>query len=104
MLALILAAAISAQPADSGSVQAAMALCRPKLTKRIPGQISATAVQTSSAPPGWTIIRGSATALLGMGDAASGYARTHHLIRAEYEFICWVADTHVRKIEVNPAR
>jgi hypothetical protein len=101
VLALTLAAAISTQPAQNTSVEAALQLCRPKIAKRISGEISAVAVQASSTPPGWIIIRGSARALLGMGQAGSVYARTHHLIRTDYEFICWVADTHVRKISVK---
>ena len=43
-------------------------------------------------------------ALIGMGDAPTGTARTHHLIRADYDFICWVHDKIVMKIRVNPQR
>ncbi len=103
MLALTLAAAIAVQPANS-SVDGAVQLCRPELAKRVSGDISAITAAASSETRGWTVIRGSMRALIGMGDAPTGTARTHHLIRADYDFICWVHDKIVMKIRVNPQR
>jgi hypothetical protein len=40
-------------------------------------------------------------ALIGMGEPPPGSASTHHLIRADYDFICWVNDSRIKKIEVN---
>lgn len=104
MLALTLATALAAQPAETASADAALQLCRPALAKRVSGDISAIAVGASSRARGWTVIRGSMRALIGMGDAPPGSASTHHLIRADYGFICWVTDTRVRKTTVNRVR
>jgi hypothetical protein len=102
MLALTLAAAMAVQPAQNPSTQAAaLQLCRAKLAKRISGEITAVDVKSSLRRRGSTVINGSATALIGMGEPGSGYAGTHHLIRAEYSFICRADDTRVRKITIN---
>ena len=100
MIALLLAGA-AAQPADSASVAGALQLCRPKLEQRISGEIGSISVESSLAVKDWTVIRGPMRALIGMGEPERGHAGTHHLIRADYDFICWVADSRVRKIEVN---
>lgn len=100
MIALILAAAAT-QQADAASVQSALQLCRPKLEQRVSGQISAISIDASLERDGWTVIRGPMRALIGMGDPEPGHASTHHLIRADYGFICWVADSLVRKTTVN---
>jgi hypothetical protein len=101
MLALTLAAAMAVQPAQNPSAQAALQLCRAKLAKRLSGEITAVDVKSSLRRRGTTVINGSATALIGMGAPRSGYAGTHHLIRAEYSFICRADDTRVRKITIN---
>jgi hypothetical protein len=101
MLALTLAAAMAVQPAQNPLAQAALQLCRAKLAKRISGEITAVDVKSSLRRRGSTVINGSATALIGMGEPRSGYAGTHHLIRAEYSFICRADDTRVRKITIN---
>jgi hypothetical protein len=43
-------------------------------------------------------------ALIGMGDAPARSARTHHLIRADYDFTCWIKHNRVKKIVVNRLR
>lgn len=101
MIALILAAATAVQPADSASVAAALQLCRPQLERRVSGDISAISVDASLGEQGWTVIRGPMVALIGMGEPEPGHASTHHLIRAEYDFLCWVKFGRVQKIIVN---
>jgi hypothetical protein len=103
MPALLLAAA-TAQPADSASVAEALRLCRPGIESRVSGDIGSIQVDASLAAKGWTVIRGPMTALIGMGEPAPGHASTHHLIRADYDFICWVDDSRARKIVVNRTR
>lgn len=100
MLALLFAAATYA-PAGGTAVADALRLCRPNLESRISGEISAINVDASLALDGWTVIRGPMRALIGMGEPGPGHASTHHLIRADYDFICWVHDRKVRKLEVN---
>lgn len=100
MLALIVAAA-AAPPPESQSVADALRLCRPKLEQQVRGEISAIEVDASLAVKGWKIIRGPMRALIGMGEPEPGHASSHHLIRADYDFICWVNDSRVRKIIVN---
>lgn len=100
MIALILAA-VAAQPADNPALAESLRLCRPKLEQRVSGEISSISVTASIAANGWTVIRGPMRALIGMGEPERGHASTHHLIRADYDFICWVADSRVRKTEVN---
>ena len=101
MLALMLAAAIAAQPTNDESVDPALQACRTKLAKQVSGDISAITADASSETRGWTVIRGSMRALIGMGDAPAGSARTHHLIRADYDFTCWLKHNQVKKISVN---
>jgi hypothetical protein len=101
MRALILAAAMAVQPPENPSAQAALQLCRTKLEKRLSGDITSVEIKSSLRRRGTTVINGSVVALIGMGQPRSGYAGTHHLIRAEYSFICRADDTRVRKITIN---
>jgi hypothetical protein len=101
MIALLAAAAAAGQPAGAEAVAEALQLCRPRLEKRVSGEISAIDVKASLAVRGWTVIRGPMTALIGMGEPGPGHASTHHLIRAEYDFICWVNDSRVQKMIVK---
>jgi hypothetical protein len=100
MLAPLIAAA-SVQSAGTASIADALRLCRPTLEKRVSGEISAIDVEASLSRRGWTVIRGPMRALIGMGEPPPGSASTHHLIRADYDFICWVNDSRIKKIEVN---
>lgn len=101
MLTLLIAAATVVQPADSAAIASALALCRPKIETRLPGKIATIDVDNSLSSGGWTVIRGPLTAFLGMGDPEPGHASTDHLIRAQYDFICWVNDTRVEKVVIN---
>jgi len=101
MLAMVLAAAFVPPAAGNEAVAAALRLCRPKLEQRVAGEISSIDVDASVADKSWTIIRGPMRALIGMGEPEPGHASTHHLIRADYDFICWVNDNRVRRIIVN---
>ena len=104
MFSLALALSLAAQPADDKSVDAAMQLCRPELEKKILTNINSIEPQASIAAGGWTVVRGGLTALIGMGEPAPGHVSAHHLILAQYDFICWVNDSHVEKIVVNRLR
>jgi len=104
VLALILANAIAAQPTTDATVDPALQICRPKLAKQVSGDISAITANASSQTRGWTVVTGSMRALIGMGDAPAGSARTHHLIRADYNFTCWLKHNQVRKISVKRVR
>jgi hypothetical protein len=101
MLSLALALSLAAQPADGKSVDAAMELCRPKLEKQILTKVNSIEVQASLSDRGWTVVRGSLIALIGMGEPAPGQVSTHHLIRAQYDFLCWVYGAKVQKLVVN---
>ena len=102
MLALTLAAAMAVQPAENPSAQAALQLCRTQAREAPFGRHHRRSTMKSSLRRrGTTVINGSVTALIGMGQPGSGYAGTHHLIRAEYSFICRADDTRVRKITIN---
>ena len=103
MLALILAAAV-VQPASDPSVEEALQLCRPKLAKEVLGDIGTISANASSVTRGWTVIAGSMTAEMRMGGAPADSARTHHVGRVDYDFVCWVHDKIVMKIRVNPYR
>ncbi len=102
--ALILTATVAVQPADGNSVQSALLLCRPRIERKLSADISSIDVQASSGTNGWTIIRGPVTAPIGMGKPAPGHANTHHLIRRQFEFICWVHDSRVEKLTIKPLR
>lgn len=102
MLIFLFAATAAAQPADPAAISSALTLCRPKLEAKLKSKIATIDVDNSLASGGWTIIRGPLTAFLGMGKPETGHASTDHLIRAQYDFICWVNDTKVEKTVINP--
>lgn len=104
MLALTLATALAAQAADGQSANAALQLCQPKLAKRVSGDISEVTVNAFSTARGWTVIRGPMRALIGMGEPGPGSASAHHLIRADYDYICWIHDKKVIKINLTRLR
>ena len=100
MLALILAA-VAAEPVNNPAVDAALQQCRPKLAKEVLGDIGALIASASSVTKNWTVVRGTMTASIRMPGAPAGSARTHHLGRIDYDFVCWVSHKKVRKITVN---
>lgn len=93
----------AAPTAGSQSVEEALDLCRPKLAERVSGDISSILVNASLALNGWTVIRGPMRALIGMGEPSPGHASAAHLIRVDYDFICWVNNGRVRKLVINRA-
>jgi hypothetical protein len=49
----------------------------------------------------WTILQGRFTTAEGMPQASPGYASTHHLIRIDHRYICWIRGGRVRKITID---
>ena len=103
MIALALAAA-AAEPADAASLGSALQLCRTALSKRLGSDVQAIDADSSNVSHGWTVIRGPMIAFIGMGEPRPGEVKAPHLIRAEYDFICWVNSNQVKKITVNRIR
>jgi|SRR3954447_20754063 hypothetical protein len=95
MLILILAAAM-ASPSTT-----ALAQCRPVLARKSGGQISSLVVDSKRRSGSTTILGGTLTALIGGPTPAPGYAGTHHLIRAQYHFRCWVRGRRVHRTELT---
>lgn len=85
--------------AAAGSVNpdTALALCAPELASKAGGQVDKIDIQASRVSDSWTIIRGNLIMFNGMGRPPPGAAGTHHLIRAEYDYICWVRGHRVTK-------
>lgn len=101
MLSLVIVLALST---PVGGQDAQLALCRPKIVKRVSGDISQISVDEVSRKGSWTILQGPVRSLAGMGDPGPGMASTHHLIREDYRFTCWLKSGRVRKIAINPGR
>jgi len=93
MLDLLLLAAVTASSPDAE----VLAECKPALQKKAGGEIQSIAVDAKSETGGWVVIRGPMTTFIGMSAAPPGSASTHHLIRAEYQYVCWVRGGRVRK-------
>ena len=94
---LILAGAVGSPPVDS-----ALAACRPALERKAQGRIASIDVEAVRVTGSWVVIRGPLTAFIGMAPPALGSASTHHLIRAQYQYICWVRAGRVRRAVVDP--
>jgi hypothetical protein len=101
MFLFLVATSLAALPADADRVSHALELCRPGLERRSAGEIGAIAVDGSIVRGRWTVIRGPMTALIGMGEPGPGNASTHHLIRAKYNYICWVQNDQVKRIVMS---
>jgi len=97
MIGLILLSLLSAQP-DPERAAAALQLCRPRLARKAPGEIGDIAIGSSRQSGSWTIIRGTMSALIGMGNPGPGSASAHHLIRARFDYACWTRAGRVKKI------
>jgi hypothetical protein len=52
----------------------------------------------------WTIIQGRFATAEGMPPASPGYASTHHLIRIDHHFICWIRSGRVKKLTIDGPR
>ena len=96
----LLAIAISPVPSSPADVRA-IAVCRAKLQARIEGDVSAVEPESILKSGHLTIVRGRVTALVGMGDPGSGFAKAHHLIRESYHFKCSVQSSHVTAIHIS---
>lgn len=94
MIDLLIGAAAAAH---SPEVQQALTQCRPALARKAGGEINAIDADAARVTGDWVVIRGPMTVFIGEGPAAPGTATTHHLIRAQYDYACWVRDGRVRK-------
>jgi hypothetical protein len=102
MLSLLFLSLSAAQavPAASAS-HAAADLCRAKLERRIPGEIGQMSTDWAVKSGRTRIVRGTITALIGMGEPGPGQASAHHLIRATYRYSCSVRGSRVRKASLT---
>jgi hypothetical protein len=98
MIDLIVAAAIATHPA---STRTALALCRPALARKAGGQIATIAIARSSIRSGMRRIAGRVTVFAGMGPPPPGSASAHHLIRADYNYVCSVRGGRVRSLTLS---
>jgi hypothetical protein len=103
MLSLLLLSLAEAQdvPAASASHSAAEDLCRAKLQHRIAGDIGEMTTDSVRKSGRTRTIRGTLTALIGMGEPGPGQASAHHLIRATYRYSCSVRASRVRKTSLT---
>ena len=91
MLSLILA--MTTPP----GADTALALCRPALARKAEGEIATISIASSEVHRSERVIRGELTAYLGRQIAGPGTAVPHHLIRATFDYGCWVKSGRVRK-------
>ena len=98
---IALALALMAHPAVSETNAHALQLCRPKLEQSAGGAIQAMDVGSVEPTRSGLIISGRLTAFLGMRPAPAGSARTHHLIRADYSYLCEVRAGRVIRATVK---
>jgi hypothetical protein len=76
--------------------------CRPAMARKVEGEISAADVASTTRRGKVQTIRGSMTALVGMGDPGPGRAKANHLIRERYSFVCSVRARKVRSLKLTP--
>ena len=96
---LLIAMAHPAVPETRGH---ALQLCRPVLERRAEGEIQAIDVRSEHAAHSGLTIRGRLTVFLRMGPAPASSARTHHVGRAEFDYVCTVRAGRVRYASANP--
>jgi hypothetical protein len=101
MVLLGILAAAAATAAPSASVAAARSLCTPVIASRGGGQVDGMEVTASAASRGWIVIRGETILFIGAAASRPGAASPHHLIRAAYEFTCWVRGGRAIKVELT---
>jgi len=97
-----LAFALMAHPVVPETKAHALQLCRPKLEQSAGGEIQTIDVLSERGTRSGIIISGRLTAFLGMGPPAPGSASTHHLIRADFNYICEVRAGRVRYASARP--
>ena len=100
MLDLLLIA--MARPIVPETNDQALRLCRPVLEQRAAGQIQTIDVRGADVTRSGLTIRGRLTVFLRMGPAPPGSARTHHVGRAELDYVCTVRGGRVRYASANP--
>jgi len=94
--------ALMAHPAVLEAKAHALQLCRPRLEQSAGGQIQTIDVLSERSTRSGLIISGRLTAFLDMGPPQPGAASTHHLIRADFNYVCEVRAGHVRYASVKP--
>ncbi len=100
MIELVLA--LMAHPAVHETRAHALQLCRPRLEQRVGGQVQTNDVRSERSTYAGLILRGRLTAFLGMGSPPPGSASTHHLIRADFNYVCEVRGGRVRYASAKP--
>jgi len=98
MTVLLLASIIAAHSPGAAS---ALRICKPAIARKAEGDIADIFVTRSTLNAGTRTLRGNVTIFVGTGPAASGTARAHHLIRAQYDFSCSVRAGRVRKVTLT---
>jgi hypothetical protein len=103
MLSLLLLSLAAAQdvPAANPVPSPTENLCRAKLQRRIPGDIGDMTRDSMRKSGRTRVVRGTITALIGMGEPGPGQASAHHLIRATYRYSCSVRASRVRKTSLT---
>jgi hypothetical protein len=100
MIELMLA--LMAHPALPETKAQALHLCRPRLERSAGGEIQTIDVRSERSTRSGLIISGRLTAFLGMGAPPPGSASTHHLIRADFTYVCEVRAGRVRYASAKP--
>jgi hypothetical protein len=85
-----------AAPAD------ASALCAAAIEKKMATGMLNRSLDATDQVDGWTILQGRFATAEGMPPASPGYASTHHLIRIDHRYICWIHSGRVRKLTIDP--
>lgn len=78
----------------------ALDLCRPALARKAGGDIATIEVGSSQRGNSRLTIKGQLTAFQGMGPPQPGSASAHHLIRADFNFVCQVERGRVARASV----
>lgn len=102
MISLMLALASATHA--TGTKARALELCRPRLERKVGGEIQTIDVRSVRRTDAGLTLKGRLTANLGMGPPQPGYASTHHLIRADFDFVCGVRGNRVRYTSAKPLR
>ena len=80
----------------------ALQLCRPRLERSAGGQIQTIDVSSERSTRSGLIVSGRLTAFIGMGPPPPGSASTHHLIRAQFDYVCEVRSGRVFSASAKP--
>ena len=79
----------------------ALKLCRPALARKAGGEIQTIGATSVRKVRGGQTVSGKMTVFVGMGEPKPGAASAHHLIRADFDFVCRIAGRNVRKTTVS---